>query len=65
MAEARSARSTSGSWKTVKLTNGRYSATPCSEDEVAAAQTKWLQNPKMPLESEYDPENGMDYGVWR
>ena len=31
---------------TVKLTNGRYSATPCSEDEVADAQTKWLQNPE-------------------
>ena len=50
---------------TVKLTNGRYSATPCSEDEVATAQTQWLQNPKKPLESDYDPNNGMDPDVWR
>jgi len=50
---------------TVKLTNGRYSATPCSEEEVADAQERWLQDPKKPLQSEYDPEKGMDPGVWR
>ena len=48
----------------VRLTNGRYSATPCSEDEVAKAQTTWLQNPKKMLQSDFDRENGMDPRVW-
>jgi hypothetical protein len=49
----------------VRLANGRYSATPCSEDEVAKAQTAFLQDPKKPAQSEFDPEKGMDPRVWR
>jgi len=48
----------------VRLTNGRYSATPCSEDEVASAQTTYLQNPKKMPQSEFDREHGLDPRVW-
>jgi len=48
----------------VKLTNGRYSATPCSEDEVANAQTTYLDNPRKMPEAEFDREHGMDPRVW-
>ncbi|MEM8883261.1 MAG: hypothetical protein AAGD14_04260 [Planctomycetota bacterium] len=40
----------------VKLTNGDYSAEPCSDEEVNKAQIAWLDNPNKPPMGEYNPE---------
>ena len=49
----------------VELANGKYSAVACTEDEVAKAQTTWLQNTKTFPTGEFDPENGSDPSIWR
>ena len=48
----------------VELANGKYSAVACSEEEVAQAQTKWLENPKRPPTGTYEPEKGSDPSIW-
>lgn len=48
----------------VRLSNGKYSAEPISEDAVAAAQTTYLGNPKKKPQGTYAPGEGSDGSVW-
>ncbi|MHC4937410.1 MAG: hypothetical protein ACYTHK_00390 [Planctomycetota bacterium] len=48
----------------VRLSNGKYSAEPCSEDAVAEAQTKYLANPKKKPQGTYAPGEGSDGSIW-
>ena len=48
----------------VRLSNGKYSAVPVSEDVVAAAQSAYLANPKKLPEGKYEPEEGADASIW-
>ena len=48
----------------VRLPNGKYSAVPVSEDEVARAQTEYLANPKRKPQGKYEPEEGADASIW-
>ena len=48
----------------VRLSNGKYSAEPVSEEVVARAQTEYLGNPKQKPKGTYDPGKGSDGSVW-
>jgi len=49
----------------VRLTNGRYSAIPCSLTEVDKAQSTYIQDPTKVPTGAYDRTEGQDPSVWR
>jgi hypothetical protein len=48
----------------VRLSNGKYSAEPVSEEEVSRAQNDYLGNPKQKPKGTYVPGQGSDGSVW-
>ena len=48
----------------VRLPNGRYSAEPCSEEEVSKAQVAYLGNPRKKPKATYTPGQGSDGSLW-
>lgn len=48
----------------VRLSNGKYSAEPVSEEVVSRAQREYLGNPKKKPTGTYDPQKGSDGSLW-
>ncbi|MHC4953150.1 MAG: hypothetical protein ACYTGZ_04615 [Planctomycetota bacterium] len=49
----------------VRLTNGRYSALPCTVSEVDKAQSAYIQNPTKVPSGTFNGAEGQDPSIWR